>query len=81
MPTRDIPKHPWGRVLAGVALAVVAGVAGLEVNARRLDLRPGDLDNSEVAWVKERIRSENEQVAIVGDFEYYSTRTSTVLRR
>ena len=67
MPTRDIPKHPWGRVLAGVALAIVAGVAGLEVNARRLDLHPGDLDNSEVAWVKERIRSENEKVAIVGD--------------
>jgi len=67
VPTRDIPKHPWGRVLAGVALAIVAGVAGLEVNARRLDLHPGDLDNSEVAWVKERIRSENEKVAIVGD--------------
>ena len=67
MPTRDIPKHPWDRVLAGVALAIVAGVAALEVNARRLELRPGDLDNSEVAWVKERIRSENEKVAIVGD--------------
>ena len=36
-------------------------------NARRIGLHAGDLDNSEVAWVKERIRSESAAVAIVGD--------------
>ena len=32
-----------------------------------LGLHAGDLDNSEVAWVKERVRSEAAKVAIVGD--------------
>ena len=67
VPTRDIPKHPWGRIMIGVVLALVIGVAALEANARRLDLHAGDLDNSEVAWVKERARSEAADVAIVGD--------------
>jgi len=67
VPTRDIPKQPWGRIMIGVVLALVLGVAALEVNARRLDLHAGDLDNSEVAWVKERARSEAADVAIVGD--------------
>ena len=67
VPTRDVPKQPWGRILAAVAVALVAGVTALELNARRLGLEAGDLDNSEVAWVKERVRSENADVAIVGD--------------
>ena len=67
VPTRDIPKQPWGKVMVGVAVALVAGVTALEVNARRIGLRAGDLDNSEVAWVKERIRSDSADVAIVGD--------------
>jgi hypothetical protein len=67
VPTRDVPSQPWGRIVAGAAVALVLGVAALEVNARRLELRPGDLDNSEVAWVKERVRSESAAVAIVGD--------------
>jgi hypothetical protein len=67
VPTRDVPKQPWGRVMIGVAVALMLGVAALEVNARRIGLRPGDLDNSEVAWVKERIRSDSAKVAIVGD--------------
>ncbi|HKX93054.1 MAG TPA: hypothetical protein VJM15_11610, partial [Sphingomicrobium sp.] len=67
VPTRDVPSHPWGRIIVGVTVALVLGVAALEVNARRLELRPGDLDNSEVAWVKERVRSESAAVAIVGD--------------
>ena len=67
VPTRDVPSQPWGRIMVGIAAALVVGVAALEVNARRLDLRPGDLDNSEVAWVKERVRSEAADVAIVGD--------------
>ncbi len=67
MPTRDIPKQPWGKILAGVAVGLVLGVAALEANARRIGLHAGDLDNSEVAWVKERIHSESAAVAIVGD--------------
>ena len=68
VPTRDIPKQPWGRVMIATALALAAGVAALEVNARRnIGLHAGDLDNSEVAWVKECLRSEAAKVAIVGD--------------
>lgn len=67
VPTRDIPKQPWGKVMIAVVLALVSGVAALEVNARRLQLRAGDLDNSQVAWIKERVRSETANVAIVGD--------------
>jgi len=67
VPTRDIPKQPWGKVMIGVTLALAAGVTALEVNARRIGLHSGDIDNSEVAWVKERIRSDSAKVAIVGD--------------
>jgi len=67
VPTRDIPKQPWGRIMIGVVVALALGTAALEVNARRIWLRAGDLDNSEVAWVKERARSEAADVAIVGD--------------
>jgi hypothetical protein len=67
VPTRDVPKQPWGAILGAVAVSLVVGVAALEWNARRLGLHAGDLDNSEVAWVKERIRSEGADFAIVGD--------------
>ncbi len=67
VPVRDIPEQPWGRIMGFVAVALALGLAGLEVNARRIGLRAGDLDNSEVAWVKERARSEAAAVAIVGD--------------
>ena len=68
VPTRDIPSQPWGRVMITVAVALVVGVTALEVNARNnIGLHAGDLDNSEVAWVKERARSESAAVAIVGD--------------
>ncbi|HUP66856.1 MAG TPA: hypothetical protein VM145_01405 [Sphingomicrobium sp.] len=68
VPTRDIPKQPWGRIMIAVAAVLVLGVAALEANARmRLGLHAGDLDNSEVAWVEERARSENAPAAIVGD--------------
>lgn len=67
VPVRDIPQQPWGRIMGFVALALVLGTAALEVNARRIGLNAGDLDNSEVAWVKQRVRSESAEVAIVGD--------------
>ena len=67
VPTRDVPKQPWGAISVSVAVMMFVGVAALEINARRIDLHAGDLDNSEVAWVKERIRSEDAAVAIVGD--------------
>ncbi|MEA3078688.1 MAG: hypothetical protein QOF05_96 [Sphingomonadales bacterium] len=67
VPTRDIPRQPWGRIALGVTLTLVLGVGALEVNARRIGLHAGDLDNSEVEWVKERARSEGAPVAIVGD--------------
>ena len=67
VPVRDIPQQPWGRIMGFVAVALTLGTAGLEANARRIGLNAGDLDNSEVAWVKERVRSENADVAIVGD--------------
>ena len=67
VPTRDVPKQPWGRIMMSVVATLAIGTAALELNARRLGLRAGDLDNSEVAWIKERIRSEAAQVAIVGD--------------
>ena len=67
VPTRDIPKQPWGRVMIAVAVVLATGVAALEVNASRLGLHAGDLDNSEVEWVKQRARSQSAAVAIVGD--------------
>ena len=68
VPTRDIPAQPWGRVMIAVAAILIAGVVALELNARRnIGLHAGDIDNSEVAWVKERVRSESNPVAIVGD--------------
>ena len=67
VPTRDVPRQPWGAILGAVAVALIVGVTALEVNARRLDLHAGDLDNSEVAWVEERVRSQDAAVAIVGD--------------
>jgi len=67
VPVRDIPQQPWGRIMGFVAVALALGITALEVNARRIGLNPGDLDNSEVAWVKERVRSESADVAIVGD--------------
>ena len=68
VPTRDVPRQPWGGILLGVVVAIVAGTAALEVNARRnVGLHAGDIDNSEVAWVEERVRSEAAKVAIVGD--------------
>lgn len=67
VPTRDIPRQPWGRVMIAVAAALIAGTIALEANGRRLGLRAGDLDNSEVEWVKQRLRSESADVAVVGD--------------
>jgi len=67
VPTRDIPRQPWGRIALSVAMTLVLGVTALEVNARRIGLHAGDLDNSEVEWVKERARSAQADVAIVGD--------------
>ncbi len=67
VPVRDIPSQPWGRIMGFAGVALALGVVGLEANARRIGLHAGDLDNSEVAWVKERIRSESAEVAIVGD--------------
>ena len=67
VPVRDIPSQPWGRIIISVAVALALGVVGLEANARRIGLHAGNLDNSEVAWVKERIRSNSAEVAIVGD--------------
>lgn len=67
VPTRDIPRQPWGRMAIAVALVLVAGLTALEANARRLRLDAGDIDNSEIAWVEERARSEGAPVAIVGD--------------
>lgn len=67
VPTRDIPKQPWGRLALGVVAALVIGTAAMEVNARRLGLHAGDLDNSEVDWTVERTRSAGDPIAIVGD--------------
>jgi hypothetical protein len=67
VPTRDVPRQPWGRLALGVALALLAGTAALEVNARRIGLHAGDLDNSETDWANERARSAQAPVAIVGD--------------
>ena len=67
MPVRDIPKQPWGRLALAVLAVMAIGTAALEVNARRLGLHAGDLDNSEVDWAVERSRSEGAPVAIVGD--------------
>ena len=67
VPVRDIPKQPWGRLALGVLAVMAIGTAALEVNARRLGLHAGDLDNSEVDWAVERSRSEGAPVAIVGD--------------
>ncbi|MFL6847687.1 MAG: hypothetical protein ACJ8EI_04850 [Sphingomicrobium sp.] len=68
VPTRDIPAQPWGSILAGVAAALIVGVAALEVNARaNIGLHAGDLDNSEVSWTNEKLRAAGAPAAIVGD--------------
>ena len=68
VPTRDVPKQPWGRIMLGVLGALVIGVAALEVNAREnIGLHPGDLDNSEVTWTNEKLRAAGAPAAIVGD--------------
>ncbi len=67
VPVRDIPQHKWGRIMGFVAIALVIGTVALEANARRFGLHAGDLDNSEVEWVKQRVRSDAADVAIVGD--------------
>jgi len=68
VPTRDIPSQPWGRIIAGVALALVVGAVALEVNAReRIGLHAGDLDNSEISWSDEKLRAAGAPAAIVGD--------------
>ena len=67
VPTRDIPKQPWGRLALGVVAALLIGTVALEANARRIGLHAGDLDNSEVDWATERARAATAPVAIVGD--------------
>ena len=67
VPVRDIPRQPWGKLALGVLAVLAIGTTALEVNARRLGLHAGDLDNSEVDWAVERSRSEGAPVAIVGD--------------
>ena len=68
VPTRDIPKQPWGGILLGVAAALVVSAIALEVNAReRIGLHAGDLDNSEIAWSNEKLRAAGAPAAIVGD--------------
>ena len=68
VPTRDIPVQPWGKILVGVAAALLLGIAALEVNARvNIGLRAGDLDNSEVTWTNEKLRAAGAPAAIVGD--------------
>jgi hypothetical protein len=48
--------------------AIFAGMTALEVNARNnIGLRAGDLDNSEVSWTNEKLRSAGAAAAIVGD--------------
>jgi hypothetical protein len=54
--------------MCGVAIALLAGVAALELNARNnLGLHAGDLDNSEVTWTNEKLRAAGAPAAIVGD--------------
>ncbi|NUR11250.1 MAG: hypothetical protein HOQ20_05295, partial [Bradyrhizobium sp.] len=68
VPTRDIPKQPWGGILLGVVGALIIGAVALEVNARqRIGLHAGDLDNSEIAWSNEKLRAAGAPAAIVGD--------------
>jgi len=68
VPTRDIPFQPWGWIMVGVLVALIAGVTALEVNAREnIGLHAGDLDNSEVSWTNEKLRSNWAAAAIVGD--------------
>jgi hypothetical protein len=68
VPTRDVPSQPWGTIMLGVLAGLIAGVVALEVNAREnIGLYPGDLDNSEVTWTNEKLRSAGAAAAIVGD--------------
>ena len=67
VPTRDIPKQPWGKLAFAVAVTLLIGTSLLEWNARRIGLRAGDLDNSETDWANERALSAGARVAIVGD--------------
>ncbi|MEO7541691.1 MAG: hypothetical protein ABIS66_07035 [Sphingomicrobium sp.] len=67
VPTRDIPKQPWGRLALAAVIAMLIGTALLEWNGRRLGLSAGDLDDSDTMWAIERARSAGAPVAIVGD--------------
>ena len=54
--------------MLAVLATLVVGVAALEVNAREnVGLHAGDLDNSEVTWTNEKLRSAGAAAAIVGD--------------
>ena len=68
VPTRDVPKQPWGKIILGVLAGLVVGLVALEANAREmLGLHAGDLDNSEVTWTNEKLRAAGAPAAIVGD--------------
>ena len=67
VPTRDIPRHPWGKLALVALITLLIGTAALEFNARRLGLHAGDLDDSDTMWANERLRSAGAPVAIVGD--------------
>ena len=65
VPERDIPPHPWQRMLPVVVMLTVGLTAIWEWQMRRLELTPGDLGNNESAWAEQRRRIDISPVPVV----------------
>jgi len=69
VPERPVPVQPWGKILASVALVVLAATIAWEWRMRQLELLPGDVEDGPSFWVEERRKVDTQAVpiAIVGD--------------
>ncbi len=69
VPERDVPAHPWARMVL-IMLLLVAGLTALwEGYTRTLGFEVGDLGDDPSSWAEQwrRIGKDPGQVAIVGD--------------
>jgi hypothetical protein len=69
VPERDVPAHPWGRILGAAVVVFVIATGVWEWRLRTLELLPGDLGDDSSAWAEQRRRIDAEPgaMAIVGD--------------
>jgi hypothetical protein len=69
VPVRDIPAHPWPRILAATLVLLLIAIGAWEWRMRALGLEAGDLDDGPSFWAEQRRRIDagNVAVAILGD--------------